>query len=76
MKNILSFVNRPLTGREIKAWVCFHTSHDTEYSKIARYMCRYLNIDDNSEYYLELDSPGSGCGEKIRYRPRVIKIKG
>ena len=73
MKNILSFVNRPLLGKEIKEWIYFHTEYDTEYSKIARRMLRYLNLNEQSEYILEITPKGTGCGEKRHGYPNVVK---
>lgn len=75
-QNILSYVNRSLKGYEIKEWIHFHTHHDTEYSKIAQHMCRYMNIRDDLEYTIDLSPSGTGCGETKRYYPNVIKKGG
>ena len=73
MKNILSFMNRPISGAEIKQWITYHIEHETEYSKIARSMIRYLNISDNRAYVVNLSPPGTGCGERKKKRPALIR---
>lgn len=44
MKNVLSYINRPLFGAEIKSWIAENTKQNTEYSRIARSMLRYMNL--------------------------------
>lgn len=73
-KNILSYVNRKLSGAEIKAWIAENTNQETEYSRIANSMIRYMNLQDETLYRVVLDPPGTGCGERKRYRPNVVRV--
>ena len=75
MKNILSYVRKPLTGSEIKAWIIEHTKRQTEYTRIARSMMRYMNLQDEELYEIVLSPSGTGVGEQKRYKPNVIKVK-
>lgn len=75
MKNILSYVRKPLTGSEIKAWIVEHTKRQTEYTRIARSMMRYMNLQDEELYEIVLAPSGTGAGEQKRYKPNVVKIK-
>ena len=53
MKNILSYT--PYTrfkGKEIKEWIKFHTENQTGYAEEAKRMVDYLNISDDTEYYI------------------------
>lgn len=76
MKNILSYVRKPLTGSEIKAWIVEHTKRQTEYTRIARSMMRYMNLQDEELYEIVLAPSGTGVGEQKRYKPNVIKVNG
>ena len=71
--NILSYVNRPICGAEIKRWITEHTSHETEYTKIARLMLRYMNIRDDTLYFIVTSPSGTGCGEKKSGKPILVK---
>ena len=73
MENILSFVNKSVSGKEIKQWITYHTTHETEYSKIAYSMVKYLNISDDRAYVVNLSPPGTGCGERKKKRPTLIR---
>lgn len=75
MKNILSYVRKPLTGSEIKAWIVERTKRQTEYTRIARSMMRYMNLQDEEMYEIVLAPSGTGVGEQKRYKPNVIKVK-
>lgn len=74
VKNILSYVT-PLSGREIKDWIVEHTTRQTEYSKIARTMLRYMNLADSAMYRIDVSPVGTGIGERRKGRPNVTKIK-
>lgn len=50
MKNILSYTNKSIKGKEIKEWIRFHIENQTEYTKEAQQMIDYLNISDDAEY--------------------------
>ena len=71
--NILSYVNKPICGAEIKAWISEHTSRDTEYSRIARSMLRFMNIRDDALYFVIASPSGTGCGEKKKGKPILVK---
>lgn len=71
--NILSYVNKPICGAEIKAWIIEHTSCKTEYSRIANAMLRYMNIRDDTFYFVITSPSGTGCGEKKKSKPILIK---
>lgn len=62
MKNILSF-NSPLRGKEIKDWIRYHTETQTEYSRIAKKMQRFLNISDNDMYDVYTSGVGTSAGK-------------
>ena len=36
-------------------------------------MIRYLNISDNRAYVVNLSPPGTGCGERKKKRPALIR---
>ena len=74
MQNILSYINKPLTGAEIKIWIVEHTSHETEYSHITKSMLRYMNLSDKALYKVVLNPSGTGAGEQKRYKPNVVKL--
>lgn len=48
MKNVLSYINRPLFGAEIKSWIAENTKQNTAYSRIARSMLRYMNLRNDT----------------------------
>ncbi len=75
MKNILSYTT-PLTGKEIKEWIKFHTENKTEYTKIAKTMKRYTNLIDETMYVISTSPSGIGCGEKKKGNPNVIHVYG
>ena len=75
MKNILSFINKSIPGNTIKEWIIFHAFNETEYTKIAKTMMRYMNLRDDCNYYIDLRPCGTGCGEWKRYKPNVRKCK-
>lgn len=53
MKNILSYnPGAKFKGKEIKDWIKFHIENQTEYTKEANKMIKYLNISDNVEYQI------------------------
>ena len=74
VKNILSYMT-PISGSEIKSWIVEHTTRQTEYSKIAYTMLRYMNLDDSTMYQIEISPVGTGSGERRTGRPNVVKIK-
>ena len=74
VKNILSYMT-PISGSEIKSWIVEHTTHQTEYSKIARTMLRYMNLADSAMYRIDVSPVGTGIGERRKGRPNVTKIK-
>ena len=56
-KNILSFQpNTTFTGKEIKAWIQYHTTHETSKSKFAKRMKEYINLADDELYILTKDT--------------------
>ena len=75
MPNILSYVDKPVSGKEIKQWIVEHTTRDTEYSKIARTMQRYMNLNDSCMYCVVTSPPGTGVGEQKIGRPNVVKME-
>jgi len=76
IKNILSFNGKNILGKEIKEWIKFHIENQTEYSKMAKTMERYLEtIIDERNYKIDLAPKGTGCGERKRYHPNIILVK-
>lgn len=71
--NILSFINRPIHGSEIKQWIIKNTKENTEYSHIAKNMLRYMNLADNRLYIIITLPSGTGCGEKKKYKPNIVR---
>ena len=72
MKNILSY-QQPLSGKEIKDWIAFHTANETEYSAIAAQMQRFGNIADEATYQVIMHPEKTIHGERFR-NPIVVKI--
>ena len=53
MKNILSYSDKHIfKGSEIKEWIVYHTTHETSLSSEARKMQKFLNIDDDGDYFV------------------------
>ena len=75
MENILSYINKPTSGKIIKQWILFHTVNQTEYTKIAKTMARYMNLNDDCPYVIELRPTGTGCGERKRCEPNIRKFE-
>lgn len=75
MENILSYVKRPVSGREIKEWIRYHVLNETEYTRIARRMTRYLSCSDDRLYVVETTSVGTGCGERRSGFPVVRRFE-
>ena len=64
MKNILSCRHELFTGKEIKEWIVYHTEHNTSKSRLAKYMLKYMNIENDTLYEV---LPGKErCGLVIR----------
>ena len=75
MKNILSYTS-PLSGKEIKEWIKFHSENKTEYTSIADRMIRYKNLIDDKKYLIIHNPNGTGCGEKKKNSPNIVNLKG
>ena len=73
MKNILSF-KQPLSGKEIKEWVSFHTANQTEYTQIAKYLIRFDNIADEELYRIDMRPRKSWHGKERKYYPIIIRL--
>ena len=44
-------------------------------SHIARTMMRYMNLNDDCPYVIELRPSGTGCRERKRYKPNIRKFE-
>lgn len=75
MKNVLSYINRPLFGAEIKSWIAENTKQNTEYSRIARSMLRYMNLRNDCLYLIVTSPPGSASGKRNTGKPIVVRAK-
>ena len=75
MKNILSYIHRPLLGSDIKTWITENTTHSTEYSGIARSMLRYLNLDGDILYMVVTSPPGTACGKQNTGKPIIVRAE-
>lgn len=76
MKNILSYNNGNFCGKEIREWICYHTDNQTEYTRIAKSMIRYVDtLVDDRIYRIDLSPSGTCCGEKKRHKPNVVLIE-
>lgn len=75
MKNVLSYINRPLFGVEIKSWIAENIKQNTEYSRIARSMLRYMNLRDDRLYIIVTSPPGSASGKRNTGKPIVVEQK-
>ena len=73
-KNILSYQpNVIFTGKEIKSWIQYHTTHETSKSRMAKKMQGYMNIKDDGRYVLirDQDRCSSRLGEYLVTRTNV-----
>ena len=77
MRNILSFQpNTKFRGKEIKEWIKYHLENKTSHSVSAKKMEKYLNISDDKEYIIELQTQTSACGaDEWRDKPMVISCE-
>lgn len=71
--NILSYVNKPISGAEIKSWIAEHANNNGEYTRIAKSMLKYMNLRDDVLYCVATSPKGTGCGE-IKNKPIVAKF--
>ena len=72
-KNILSYQPHTIfTGKEIKSWIQYHTTHETSKSKMAKKMLGYMGIDDDGRYVLirESDRSSARLGKYIVERAK------
>lgn len=66
-KNILSYVNdHAFTGKEIKEWIVYNSTHKTSKSQIANHMKKYLNIIDD-EYYIIVKNEYEACADYNKF---------
>lgn len=71
MKNILSYsLGTQFSGREIKDWITYHLDHQTSHTKQAKYLRRFLTVNDDDKYKLckENYSSCGSCGEYMFVR--------
>lgn len=66
--NVLSYVNRALSGADIKKWII-----NNQNLPIARSMLRYRNLVDDRLYDIDLRPNGTACGEVRRGKPNVVR---
>lgn len=72
--NILSYTS-PVTGHVIKEWLRYHIENNTEYTRIAVRMERFLNISDEKMYKVCLSPSRTGCNEKRKGYPTIISVE-
>ena len=73
-KNILSYQPHTLfTGKEIKDWIQYHTTHETSKSKIAKKMSQFCAINDAEFYTINRndDRGSSSCGSYLIMKANV-----
>ena len=77
IKNILSFLpGTPILGSEIRAWFNYHSENLTSHSKEARFMKkRFDNLNDNYYYRVILAYENSGCGNIVKHKPLIVKVR-
>jgi hypothetical protein len=61
-------------GKTIKQWIIFHAMNQTEYTRIAKRMVRYLNLSDGKLYRVVLRPESTACGQYKRYNPNVVAL--
>lgn len=49
MKNVLSYIT-PVSGKEIREWISYHSQHQTPHTRDALKLKRYLNVKDTGMY--------------------------
>ena len=73
MKNILSYNNKPILGKDIKDWIKYQIKHEAHYSAIAKRMEKYMNIHDDVLYHVIPSRPSTACGQIEKNRPVIIR---
>lgn len=74
-RNIISYkLGSVFTGKEIREWIEFHTTHKTSKSKVAKTMKKYMNLDYNKEYRITKNTYRS-CGSSKKCQFIVIPKK-
>ena len=73
MKNILSYHNNSVSGKEIIAWAEAFKESDRTRRKYARYILRnYGNINLSHKYRVYTQYESTGCGD-IKHLPYIVK---
>ena len=76
MRNILSLKpGTPILGSEIREWCEYNISKNTSHAKIAKRISdKFSNIQDDLYYELNLAPSTSGCGQRAKHKPILIRI--
>lgn len=73
MKNILSYHNNSVSGKEIMIWAKGFKESDRTRRKYARYILRnYSNINLSRKYRVYTQYESTGCGN-IKHLPYIVK---
>lgn len=73
MKNILSYHNNSVSGKEIMIWAKAFKESDRTRRKYARYILRnYSNINLSRKYRVYTQYESTGCGN-IKHLPYIVK---
>ena len=73
MKNILSYHNNSISGKEIIAWAEAFKKSDITRSRYARYILRrYNNLISERQYYVYTQYESTGCAN-IKHLPYIVR---
>ena len=73
MKNILSYHNNSVSGKEIVAWAKAFKESDITRSRYARYILRrYNNLISERQYYVYTQYENTGC-MNIKHLPYIVR---
>ena len=74
MKNILSYYNNSVSGKEIMVWAEAFKESDTTRSRYARYILRrYNNLIPERQYYVYTQYESTGCMD-IKHLPYIVRV--
>ena len=77
MRNILSLKpGTPILGSEIIDWCEYNIENNTSRAKVAKHLKnKFPNIQKDVYYSINLAPNTSGCGQKARYKPIIIRCE-
>lgn len=74
MKNILSYHNNSVSGKEIMVWAEAFKESDTTRNRYARYILRrYNNLISERQYYVYTQYESTGC-MNTKHLPYIVRV--